>query len=163
MYNLVRFEEKFGDKINIRIAEVGDSERIYERQITAFPADPTNLSAEEIRAYIRNDEHTFIVGFFDGKFAGYVATHSRKFRPWMNGNSLVVANEFAGMGMGAFLLREAIISCRKFMIRIFVEKNNFRAIRLYKKFGFFCIQQKSKHYENGDDALVMVRWTLNGN
>lgn len=160
MYNLEKFEKKFGNKIDIRIANLGDAENIFEGQNKAFPFDPTNLNVDEIRDFICNDEHTIIVGFFDGVFAGYVATHSKKYYPWMNGNSLVVADVYAGKGMGAFLLREAIISCRKLVIRIFVEKNNSRAICLYEKFGFFCIQKITRHYENGDDALVMVKWAF---
>ncbi|MBL1422228.1 MAG: GNAT family N-acetyltransferase [Alphaproteobacteria bacterium] len=163
MYQLGRFEERFGSRINIRVANVDDSEDIFASQNIAFPADPTNLTVGEIRDFIGHEEHTFIVGFFEDKFAGYVATHSKKYYPWTNGNSLVVADEYAGKGIGAFLLRDAIISCRKLVIRIFVEKNNFRAIRLYKKFGFFCVQKIPRHYENGDDALVMLKWTFHVN
>lgn len=160
MYNLGRFEEKYGNKIEIRPANINDCEKILEWQNKAFPDDPSNLGLADIRNFIGNEEHAFIVGWFEDEFAGYVATQSKKFRPWMNGNSLVVVDQHAGKGMGAFLLRAAIVSCKKNIIRIFVEKNNFRAIRLYKKFGFFCIQRISQHYENGDDALVMVKWTF---
>lgn len=163
MYDLARFEEKFGSKIDIRLANVADSENIFKGQNIAFPSDPTNLSVKEIRNFIGAKEHTLIVGFFENAFAGYVATHSKKYCPWTNGNSLVVVDEYAGKGMGAFLLREAIISCRKLVIRIYVEKNNLRAIRLYKKFGFFCVQKIPQHYENGDDALVMVKWAFRVN
>ena len=160
MYNLAKFEQRFGNKIDIRPANIEDSQNIFDSQNKAFPADPTNLSIDKIRDFIGQKEHTIIVGFFDAEFAGYVATHSKKYYPWVNGNSLVVADEYAGRSMGAFLLREVIFSSQKLVMRIFVEKSNHRAIRLYKKFGFVCIQRISHHYENGDDALVMIKWTF---
>ncbi|MBL1241097.1 MAG: GNAT family N-acetyltransferase [OCS116 cluster bacterium] len=160
MYNLAKFEQRFGTRIDIRVAKAEDSQNIFDSQNKAFPTDPTNLSIDKIHDFTDQKEHTFIVGFFDDEFAGYVATHSKKYYPWVNGNSLVVADAYAGRGIGAFLLREAIFSSQKLVMRIFVEKNNYRAIRLYKKFGFLCIQCIPRHYENGDDALVMIKWTF---
>lgn len=160
MYNLSRFEKKYGDKIEVRRAIVADAQSIMEAQYIAFPNDPTNQSVEEIQNHIEDEQHGIFTGFFDGEFAGYAATHSKRFRPWTNGNSLVVIDKHASKGIGAFLLREAIVTCPKLAIRIFVEKKNGRAIRLYKKFGFFRIQQIANHYENGDDAFVMVKLTF---
>lgn len=157
MYDLSRFDKKFGKYIEIRPAISTDIDNIYQAQNIAFRDDPTNMTCEEIEHALGNKNSSILVGFFKEDFAGYVMMHNKKYRPWENGNGLVVLDLYAGKCIAAYLMRDAISNCKKPFLRLFVEKGNAGAIRIYEKFGFINIWTHKNHYENGNDALVMIK------
>lgn len=159
MYDLSKYDERFGKYISISTATSADASQMFDAQIGAFPDDPANLSLEEINDAIDDSDYKFFVATYKGEFAGYFALHSKRLRPWINGNSLVVLDEYAGRAVGAYLMREGMLSTKRLFMRIFVEKMNKKALKLYDRLGFFKIGHRDNHYENGDDAVVMCIYT----
>ncbi|NRA87766.1 MAG: GNAT family N-acetyltransferase [Rhizobiales bacterium] len=159
MYDLSKFDEKFGKYINIKLANTNDLGDIYNTQITAFPDDPANLSIDDFTNAIHDKKHTLFVATYKDEFAGYTALYQKTFSPWASGNNIIVVQKFTVKCIAPYLLRHAIKHCKRPFIRIYVEKNNKKAIQLYRKFGFFHVSTIAKHYENGDDALVMMIFT----
>ncbi len=143
----------------LRTAELGDIEDILHAQLTTFPDDPKNLVEEEFAKAIPGREHRLMVAIYESKFAGYVIVSNRPYRPWSSLDNLIVLPEFSRKGIGRRLLDEALKPLqRRPILRLFVEKNNHRAIGLYRKTGFLHLQTRKGNYENGDDALILYKF-----
>lgn len=161
MFNLAKYDKKFGKFIDIRIASLEDVDCLISAQNTTFPNDPTNLDVTGFKKAITDPKHTIMVGYYKGEFAGYAIMCNRRFRPWTSGDNLIILKEYFGKSIGAYLVWAAIKDSKRPFLRLFVEKKNKGAIRLYRKFGFFKMGVKKNHYENGDDALIMLKYTSN--
>ena len=61
---------------------------------------------------------------------------------------VVIDPEYRGMGLGTEIIKNVIDDCDKNgyeRIRLEVDKNNQKAIRLYQKFGFKKVEEKSEN------------------
>lgn len=84
---------------------------------------------------------------------------------WITFDSATIAQigirkKYQGQHLSNLLMEEMIDDCyaKKVMnITLEVRTSNLRAINLYKKFGFKGIVIKPHYYDNGEDALYMVR------
>ena len=158
-HSLDRYFNRFGRYIEIQKSNSADIDHILYLQSAAFPEDKYNITRNVLTDAIYSKEYCVLTARYKSHFAGYVILKNRRFRPWTSGDGLVVKKEYAGKGIGAFLIREAMKQTRRPLIRLFVERRNRGAIRLYRKFGFFKTITKIRHYENGQDALVFMALT----
>lgn len=76
-----------------------------------------------------------------------------------------VADECRRNGIGKALIEKMVEVCKKqeeevANITLEVRVSNEAAISLYKKNGFEAVTTKKMYYENGEDALYMVRCIL---
>ncbi|MBL1240977.1 MAG: GNAT family N-acetyltransferase [OCS116 cluster bacterium] len=129
---------------------------IIETQNLAFPDDPYNLNEADFKNAIDSPNQTIWIAIYDGQYAGYVALNNKRFRPWTSLDNLIVIKQYWGKKIGKKLLAHAIKNSTRLLMRLFVEKNNLAAIKLYKTNGFTHIYTKTNHYENNDSALVMI-------
>ena len=144
----------------IRKAMPKDVKEILEAQVSTFPNDPANLNEEDFATAISENRTRLLVACDADRFAGYVIVHNRPYRPWSSLDNLIVLPQCSQKGVGRRLLHEAMKPFQwRPILRLFVESNNSRAIQLYKKFGFLHLQTKKNNYENGDDALIMYKFT----
>lgn len=90
---------------------------------------------------------------------------------WVTFDSATIAQiavhpQFRKQGIASIMMQEIIDDCyakRVSNITLEVRKNNAKAHNLYLKFGFEDILIKPHYYDNGDDAIYMIRKVnLNG-
>lgn len=143
----------------LRDAVFEDIPDMLHAQFTTFPNDPTNLDEESFRKAMSDGAHRLLVASYDSVFAGYAIVSNRPYRPWSSLDNLIVLPNFAGKGVGRCLLNEVMKPFRRRkLLRLFVERNNHRAVRMYKRNGFLHLQTRRNNYENNDDALVMYKY-----
>ena len=110
------------------------------------------LSELEINPYSQ-----YLVLEINKKVRGYVGL-------WINDNmeivNLYVDEKYQGMGFGSMIM-EFIISlcedCEIACLSLEVRESNEKAIALYEKFGLSVKAKRKAYYDDGEDALLMVR------
>ena len=73
---------------------------------------------------------------------------------------IAIAKAYQGQHLANLLMEEMLddlYAKRVFSITLEVRVSNYKAINLYRKYGFKDIVIKPHYYENGEDALYMVR------
>ena len=73
---------------------------------------------------------------------------------------LAVRPDARGQGLGANLLGTALSVCRGQgvgRVKLEVRESNDTARRLYERFGFEPYRRLPRYYDDGEDALVLVR------
>ena len=149
--------------LELRSAGLGDIKDILHAQFTVFPNDPANLDEKGFERAISDRAHRLLVAYLGSSFAGYVIVSNRPYRPWSSLDNLIVLPEFSGRGVGRRLLHAALLPFQhRPILRLFVEKNNLRAVRMYKRNGFLHLQTRKNNYENNDDALIMYKFVQGG-
>ncbi len=132
---------------------------IFHAQLKAFPDDPANLDEDSFKNAMTDGAHRLLVAIYGSSFAGYVIVSNRPYRPWSSLDNLIILPEFSGKGIGRCLLHEVLKPFqRRKLLRLFVEKNNHRAVGMYKQTGFLHLQTRKNNYENNDDALIMYKF-----
>ena len=107
-------------------------------------------------------EPGFLVASDDGKVTGYVVAdcipnHGRSLG---HVKDLAVHEKRRGEGIGRKLLARAIstLATRNVTsIKLEVREGNDAALSLYRDFGFEVLRRVPRYYDDGEDALVMVR------
>ena len=75
-------------------------------------------------------------------------------------NNVGVVPELQGQGIGNLLMEKLIGETERFGARVWVlevRAGNEPAIALYEKYGFNRTGVRRGYYENGEDAIVMLR------
>ena len=98
-----------------------------------------------------------VVGFIDFMITFNSATISQ----------IAVKEEMRGKGIGNMLIGQLLKDCRAQKdpveyLTLEVRKSNERAIRFYKRHCFEEILTKKGYYDDGEDAVYMVRSIING-
>lgn len=73
---------------------------------------------------------------------------------------IVVKNDYRRRGIARGLLEEMIQNCRDKHVKTItleVRTNNQPALNLYESYGFKKVTIKEKYYQDGSDAIYMVR------
>lgn len=107
-------------------------------------------------------EDGFIVGERDGEVVGYAVadTIPNHGAPLGHLKDIAVAPAHRGEGIGRLLLSEAL--SRLYVdgvgrVKLEVRRSNHPARSLYEEFGFELHHVSPSYYDDGEDALVMVR------
>lgn len=88
------------------------------------------------------------------KILGYCMT--RSFGKEVNIINMAIETQSQGKGMGRFLLGYVLDQFpNNSSVFLEVKQGNFKAIKLYKSFGFQKINLRSNYYKDGSSALVM--------
>lgn len=78
-------------------------------------------------------------------------------------SNIAIAREYRRMGLARMLLKHLFDKFADYEVAYLeVRKSNLAAINLYKNFGFNQLFVRPGYYQNGEDAIVMVRY-LNQN
>ena len=142
---------------SIRDGGINDLKQILDIENLSFAAPwkekdlQYELTENPVSSYlVAEDEFGLVIGFidywvtFDSSTIAQIAVH-----PNYRRNHIAEA-----------LLREAIKECyikKAMTITLEVRTKNVSAIGLYHKCGFKDVVIKPHYYENGDDALYMLR------
>ena len=74
--------------------------------------------------------------------------------------NLYVDKEYQGCGFGSILMDFVIdvcVSAKAPALSLEVRPSNYKAIGLYKKYGLKEVARRKQYYEDGEDAILMVR------
>jgi ribosomal-protein-alanine N-acetyltransferase len=140
----------------IRPAVRADLLEVFRIEQSSFP-QPWPYSAFE--GFL--DAPAFLVAAEDG-VVGYVVadTVPNHGRPLGHVKDIAVRPDRRGEGIGAALLERALAALAgegTSRVKLEVRAGNDEAIRLYRGFGFTHHHTVPRYYDNGEDALVMVR------
>ena len=132
----------------------------------SFEVDPPD-EAEMLRRFeaITGAGYPYFVADLDGRVAGYAYGSAYRARPGYRftvENSVYVADDAQGKGVGRALLDRLITTCRddgfRLMIAVIGDSANFASITLHRRLGFrFCGTIHSVGYKFGRwlDSVVM--------
>ncbi|EFL89799.1 GNAT family N-acetyltransferase [Ahrensia sp. R2A130] len=101
-----------------------------------------------------------LIAEIDSRIVGHAMLRDRPMRPWTSGDSMVVVEPYRRSGVARALLFQAIASCHRPLMRIFVRPSNRSANRLYDDIGFRKVGTRTGHYPDGEDATIMMTRTF---
>lgn len=146
------------DGVAIRPAERADLLAILRIETASFP-QPWPYDAFE--SFL--GEPGFLVAAEpDGTVAGYVVADVTTTHGGAVGHvkDIAVHPDRRGDGLGAALLARAlaVLDSRGVgAVKLEVRESNEPARRLYRRFGFETLRRIPRYYEDGEDAVVMIR------
>jgi ribosomal-protein-alanine N-acetyltransferase len=145
-----------GRPLRIRPAERADLLEVYRIESDSFP-QPWPFSAFE--------QFLNTPGFLvaeEGAVRGYIVADTVSGRGFPMGHikDLAVHAEHRGRGVGSRLLERALARLDTEGVRavkLEVRENNEPAISLYRSYGFEYRKTLAGYYDDGEDALLLVR------
>lgn len=142
-------------KYNLREMTVEDIEAVIEGETKAFG---TSLGYDLIYTDLTLNPYAhYMVLEIDKEVHGYIGL-------WINDNSEIinfyVDKEYRGYGFGEMMLDFAIKLCSLSKVNnltLEVRESNQVARNLYEKHGFKFSHKRERYYDNGEDALVLIK------
>lgn len=96
--------------------------------------------------YKKNDE-----------LVGVIIIVNKIFRPWSGLYFFVVDKKHHSIGVGSSLLSEAEKLCLRPKLRLFLRKNDMKAIGFFESKNYILTKIKPKYYSSKLDALVYAK------
>ena len=148
------------NNVEINRAGLPDIPRIVEIENNLFP-DPWNEQAfRDVLFYYSN---TFFTLKNDGDIVGFITAGIEDTSEVLYGHimNLAVVPEYRKMGLGGRLMQrmenEFIVSGAEGS-QLEVRVSNGDAISFYKKLGYSQVMVIGGYYNNGEDAVLMMKW-----
>ncbi|GAB3037132.1 ribosomal protein S18-alanine N-acetyltransferase [Natronobiforma cellulositropha] len=146
-----------GEGVTVRQAERADLLAVYRIETASFP-QPWPYDAFECFL----GEPGFLVAVDGKRVVGYVvADVTRSYgRGLGHVKDVAVHPDRRGRGVGSLLLARALFVLTldgATSVKLEVRESNHRAQRLYESFGFETLRRVHQYYDDGEDALVMIR------
>jgi ribosomal-protein-alanine N-acetyltransferase len=145
------------DPVQIRPAVRADLLAINRIERASFPQPWPFVAFERYLGkpgFLVAEEGEAIVGYV---VADVIPNHGR---PLGHIKDIAVHPDRRGEGIGSTLIRRAlsVLGARNVgSVKLEVRDDNVRAQSLYRDFGFEHQRTVTTYYENGDDALVMIK------
>ncbi|MFA9399020.1 MAG: ribosomal protein S18-alanine N-acetyltransferase [Clostridiaceae bacterium] len=145
--------------ITIRMAEIEDSEMIYEVSSKSFN---TSWSLHAIKEEFYNLKTIYLVAEDDGKIIGFGGF-------WLildqgDITNIAVIPEYRNQKVGSLILENLIKEAKirkATSMTLEVRGSNTNAIHLYEKFSFKNDGIRKSYYrDNGEDAIIMWNTSL---
>ena len=143
--------------VNLRRAKESDIEKVLEIEKESF-VEPWSKSAFLYELILPSDIALFYVAEVNEDIKGYLLLHL--FEEGVHIINIAVKKSERGKGIGTMMLKKAEEVAREKNIPLLVlevRENNIPAINLYKKFGFYTLRVLKNYYNNGENALLMVK------
>jgi ribosomal-protein-alanine N-acetyltransferase len=143
----------------VRPATRADLLEVFRIEQTAFP-QPWPYSAFE--GFLGEPGFLVADGGSEEGLVGYVVadTVPNHGRPLGHVKDLAVRPDRRGEGIGTTLLERALgamYQANASRVKLEVRAGNTAALRLYRSFGFVHHHTVPRYYQDGEDALVMVK------
>ena len=132
-----------------------DAARIMAMQQRLFPGDVNSLT----EADFVNDGVIILAAGPRAAPDGFLTLRARARRPWMAIDFVGTDEAARGKGVAGALLAAAIDASTRPLLRLFVRPSNAPALALYKRHGFRQTGRRKGSYEDGEDAIILMRWT----
>lgn len=140
----------------VRQLQLTDIEAVHTLELALFPADAWPL--DMFLAEVTHETRGYIVAEFDGKVIAYAGVMS--VGDTADVQTIAVAPDQEGKGLGRAML---IWMCDEAKARgaeqilLEVRADNPRAQDLYTRNGFAHIHTRKRYYNDGVDALIMLK------
>ena len=144
-------------KMNIRKAKISDLEAIKEIEDESFINPFTKedllyeISQNPVSNFLVLEKDGLVVGFLDYWVTFDSATIDQ----------IAVKKSERNQGFAKILLEKSINDLRELgevsFFTLEVRTSNEPAINLYKSFGFQKVTIKEKYYDDGEDAIYMIK------
>ena len=144
-------------KMNIRKAKISDLEAIKEIEDESFINPFTKedllyeISQNPVSNFLVLEKDGLVVGFLDYWVTFDSATI----------NQIAVKKSERNQGFAKILLEKSINDLKELgevsFFTLEVRASNEPAINLYKSFGFQKVTIKEKYYDDGEDAIYMIK------
>ena len=144
-------------KMNIRKAKISDLEAIKEIEDESFINPFTKedliyeISQNPVSNFLVLEKDGLVVGFLDYWVTFDSATIDQ----------IAVKKSERNQGFAKILLEKSINDLKKLgevsFFTLEVRTSNEPAINLYKSFGFQKVTIKEKYYDDGEDAIYMIK------
>lgn len=144
--------------MKIRPARIDDTERVLELQNEMFPGDPNALDANSMAVVVTTTPDYLLVAETKTGVEGFIVLKDRPSRPWTSCDFVGVSSRAQGAGAGSALVKAGLKAARRPFLRLFVRPTNIAARALYKRLGFLHVSTRKGSYEDGEDAIVLMRW-----
>ncbi len=115
------------------------------------------MSEEQIKTALNSENYTIFKAVVDDGIAGFVLLTKTD---ELNIDSLAVKREFRNLGIATKLVEKAETYAKENKIETLsleVAYTNITAYLLYKKLGFIERRTRKNYYNNGDDAIEMIK------
>lgn len=142
--------------MEFKVATTDDLKAIKEIEDESFHKP---FTLEELIYEIKENPFSkYILCLIDGKIVGFINF-------WITFdsatiNQIATKKEYRNKGIATNLLEYAETLLKKENVEFFtleVRESNVAAINLYLKFGFIKISVKKGYYDDGEDAIYMVK------
>lgn len=130
-------------------------EEVFEIEKECF-SDKNFFSKKELLSFLEKFPEGFLVAKEGGEICGYGIC--QKMENLGKIVSLAVRKKWQKNGFGTKILGEMIKILEKAGVKeiiLHTKVENFRAINLYKKFGFKILERIKNYYLDGSDAFLM--------
>lgn len=144
-------------KTNIRKAKINDLEAIKEIEDESFRNPFTKedllyeISQNPVSNFLVLEKDGLVVGFIDYRVTFDSATIDQ----------IAVKKSERNQGFAKILLEKSINDLKELgevtFFTLEVRTSNEPAINLYKSFGFQKVTIKEKYYDDGEDAIYMIK------
>ncbi len=146
--------------IIIRTAQEPDLGRVIEIEAEAFP-DPWDL--ELLEDLLFSDSGISFVAVNGGSVVGFVVAEILEVGDETYGHimNLAVGAPFRKRGVGNRLVRrveQEFVRLGAGAVQLEVRVSNRAAQEFYRRIGYLDILTFDSYYENGEPALVMMKW-----
>lgn len=106
----------------------------------------------------KKNPNSFFVLFVNDSMAGYFIIY-----PYRKGGyieSIAILPPFQGMGLGSYMMEYIIAYFNQLNykhITLEVRPSNWKAVRMYEKYGFQAVKILKNYYKDGSEALLMKK------
>jgi ribosomal-protein-alanine N-acetyltransferase len=141
-------------KIQIRKMMLSDVDDIYaiEKSLFDFPWK-RNFFVDEIENNINAINDVLLI---EEKIVGY--SINWKIVDEIHIGNIAIHKKFQRQGLAEKLINHLFKNLKDIVVcHLEVDVNNIPAITLYRKLGFESLSIRKKYYENGADALLMIK------
>lgn len=152
--------------MRVRQAERADLLAVLRIERASFP---TPWPYEAFGAYVGEPGFLVAVGqeaddpLHPGPVVGFVVTDVVRTygRPLGHVKNLAVHPDRRGRGVGSALLAQSLsVMSEAESVKLEVRESNDGARGLYRRFGFEPLRRVEGYYDDGEDAVVMIRETV---
>jgi ribosomal-protein-alanine N-acetyltransferase len=154
------------DGVNYRLAERADIVAMLAIERDVYNGDvPWTFSHFE-HEIVKNDDAFFVVAEISGSVIGFIGTRIGHFGQNAHITNLAIFKAFQGRQIASTLVKQLIdlmTSLGKREMTLEVRRDNTKAQGLYRRQGFATDKLLPAYYEDGGDAIWMVKKLKNEN
>ena len=148
------------DGIRYRLAERSDIVEMLAIERDVYEGEiPWTFSHFE-HEIVQNDNAFFVTAESNHKVIGFIGTRVNPPGNQVHITNLAVSTAYQGKGIGSSLVKQLVTLMGllgKSQMTLEVHRSNTKAQGIYRRLGFSTEKIISKYYEDGDDAVWMVK------
>jgi [ribosomal protein S18]-alanine N-acetyltransferase len=144
---------------NAASADAASLARLEELCFSEGYADKMMSEGDFLETILGGNDH-ILLAELDGRLAGYALLLVRADEREGDFDSLAVAPEFQGKGIGEVLFQSVEAKCQQLELRrlnLEIREDNYTLLKRYHRFGYKCFEIEENFYEDGAGAIRMYK------